>query len=204
MRNPDVTVRNRGVMEKCTYCVQRISQARIHHKRLLTKASEAPTQEMKDKLTAESQRALGSVVSACAQACPTQAIVFGDMNDPAHPVRQLKRLPTNYGLLDMELQTKPRTTYLAALSNPSKVLSPGAYESHGAHGGGHDAKHDAKHDAGHGAEHGGGTPATQGAGHGTGSGAHGAALGEPAGHTTGPATRPATAPAADDADDADE
>ena len=106
MRNPEVTVRSRGVMEKCTYCVQRISRARIDAKN--------QGREMKD----------GDVVTACEAACPAQAIVFGDVNDPASRVSKLKASERNYGLLT-ELQTKPRTTYLAAVRNPNPEI-PGA------------------------------------------------------------------------------
>ncbi|HUL76440.1 MAG TPA: 4Fe-4S dicluster domain-containing protein, partial [Vicinamibacteria bacterium] len=110
MRNPEVTVRSRGVMEKCTYCVQRISRARIDAKN--------QGREMKD----------GDVVTACEAACPAQAIVFGDVNDPGSRVAKLKASERSYGLL-AELQTKPRTTYLAAVRNPNPEIPDGA--SHG-------------------------------------------------------------------------
>jgi len=103
MRNPEVTVRSRGVMEKCTYCVQRISRARIDAKN--------QGRDMKD----------GDVVTACEAACPAQAIVFGDVNDPASRVAKLKASERSYGLLT-ELQTKPRTTYLAAVRNPNPEI----------------------------------------------------------------------------------
>jgi len=114
MRNPEVTVRSRGVMEKCTYCVQRISRARIDAKN--------QGRDMND----------GDVVTACEAACPAQAIVFGDVNDPASRVAKLKAGERSYGLLT-ELQTKPRTTYLAAVRNPNPEI-PGAGASEAHHG----------------------------------------------------------------------
>jgi molybdopterin-containing oxidoreductase family iron-sulfur binding subunit len=103
LMNPDVTVRSRGVMEKCTYCVQRINAARIEAKK--------------------ENRAIGDgeVVTACQQACPTQAIIFGNINDPESQVALSKATPLNYGLLT-ELNTEPRTTYLAEVRNPNAEL----------------------------------------------------------------------------------
>src|SRR5262249_8603635 len=95
MRNPEVTVRSRGVMEKCTYCVQRIQAARI----------EASKQ---NRLIRD-----GEVVTACQAACPTETIIFGNQKDPKSRVALLKKAPRNHGLLNEELGTRPRTTYLA-------------------------------------------------------------------------------------------
>ena len=101
--NPDVTVRSRGVMEKCTYCVQRINHGRIEAKK--------ENRPIRD----------GEVITACAQACPTEAIIFGDMSDADAAVAKLKTDPLNYAML-AELNTRPRTTYLARLKNPHPVL----------------------------------------------------------------------------------
>jgi molybdopterin-containing oxidoreductase family iron-sulfur binding subunit len=105
--NPDVSVRSRGVMEKCTYCVQRIEYVRGH--------AEAEGRKIRD----------GEIVTACQQVCPTEAIVFGDVNDPESRVAKLKADPRNYALLS-SLNTRPRTTYLAQVRNP--VAGDGAPE----------------------------------------------------------------------------
>jgi molybdopterin-containing oxidoreductase family iron-sulfur binding subunit len=103
MRNPDVTVRSRGVMEKCTYCVQRIRQAEI-----AAKGEDRPIRD-------------GDIVTACQAACPTEAIVFGNINDPESRVSKQKASKLNYGLL-AELNTRPRTTYAAVVWNPNTEL----------------------------------------------------------------------------------
>ena len=100
LENPDVTVRSRGVMEKCTYCVQRIREAEIR--------AQDENRYIRD----------GEIQTACQQACPTQAIVFGDMNNPSNRVSQWKREKLNYSML-AELNTRPHTTYLAELRNPN-------------------------------------------------------------------------------------
>jgi MoCo/4Fe-4S cofactor protein with predicted Tat translocation signal len=108
MRNPDVSVRSRGVMEKCTYCVQRISEARID-------AETASVREGKENLVGDELK------TACQQSCPAEAIVFGNINDPNSKVSKLKARALNYSLLG-ELNTRPRTTYLAEVRNPNPEL----------------------------------------------------------------------------------
>lgn len=103
MRNPEVSVRSRGVMEKCSYCVQRITEARIQ--------SEEEKRLIRDN----------EIQTACQQACPADAIVFGNINDPNSRVGRLKENPRNYGLL-ADMNTRPRTTYLALVHNPNPQI----------------------------------------------------------------------------------
>lgn len=103
MRNPEVSIRSRGVMEKCTFCTQRISAARIE--------AEKDGRKVRD----------GEVMTACQSACPAEAITFGDMHDPNSKIAKTKKDHRNYKLLN-ELNTQPRTTYLAGLKNQNKEM----------------------------------------------------------------------------------
>jgi len=109
MRNPDVTVRSRGVMEKCSYCVQRISAAKI--------AADNENRALRD----------GEIVTACQQACPAQAITFGNINDKQSKVARLRADERSYQVL-ADLNTRPRTTYVAAVLNPNKELEAAPVE----------------------------------------------------------------------------
>jgi len=104
MRNPEVSIRSRGVMEKCTYCTQRIAAARIE-------AQKDGARKIRD----------GEVITACQSACPTDAIIFGDMGDPESRVAKAKKDHRDYTLLN-ELNTQPRTTYMAGLKNQNKEM----------------------------------------------------------------------------------
>ncbi|CAA6679027.1 MULTISPECIES: TAT-variant-translocated molybdopterin oxidoreductase [unclassified Lentimonas] len=151
-KNPNVTVRMRGVMEKCTFCTQRIEAAKIEQKRLAGASDDIRIAD-------------GNIKVACQQACPTDAITFGDISDAESEVSQMKASDRNYSVLGY-LNARPRTTYLARLRNPNPEM-PDAYEkpyayaqyderygygSHGDHGADHGAGHDA-HGDDHGATH---------------------------------------------------
>jgi Fe-S-cluster-containing dehydrogenase component len=104
LQNPEVTVRQHGVMEKCNYCLQRVTRGRTE--------AEKERRRLRD----------GEVVTACQAVCPTEAIIFGDLNDPESRVTQAKNSPLNYALL-AELNTRPRTTYLARVFDPDPELA---------------------------------------------------------------------------------
>ncbi len=119
LRNPEVTIRSRGVMEKCTFCVQRIMSGKIE--------AEKQNRKVKD----------GEIMTACQTACPTEAIIFGDLNDQESRVAKLKQEPRNYEVL-ADLNTRPRASYLASVRNPNAELSAGG--GHGSQKSG-EAKH---------------------------------------------------------------
>ena len=143
--NPDVTVRGRGVMEKCTYCIQRINRAQ-DELRVVDSMKDLPG--IPD----------GSLQVACQQSCPSDAIVFGDILDPSSRITETRNNNRSYMLLGY-LNTRPRTTHMLRVNNPNPVLREaeypfhhGAHDSHkdGSHDDGHDSEgHDADHDDGH-------------------------------------------------------
>jgi len=131
--NPDVTVRSRGVMEKCTFCVQRIQEGKLTAKK--------ESRQLKD----------GEIITACASACPTNAITFGDQNDPASTIAKLKKNERNYGVLE-EIHVLPNVTYLTKVRNIDEVINEKYVHVEMSHGQGHEVSDTNGHDA-HGGAH---------------------------------------------------
>jgi molybdopterin-containing oxidoreductase family iron-sulfur binding subunit len=119
-KNPDVTVRMRGVMEKCTYCVQRIQEAKIRVKVKAQRTAKLSGEDGTDIELGDDELKVpdGTVVTACQQVCPSDAVTFGDLSDPQSRVSKLKEDPRNYSVLGY-LDTRPRTTFLAKVRNPN-------------------------------------------------------------------------------------
>ena len=123
-KNPDVTVRMRGVMEKCTYCVQRIQEAKIRTKVNAQREAKLSSGndgagislDVKDLKVPD-----GTIKTACQQVCPSDAIAFGDLSDPDSEVSKLKNNPRDYSVLGY-LSTRPRTTFLAKVRNPNPKM----------------------------------------------------------------------------------
>jgi molybdopterin-containing oxidoreductase family iron-sulfur binding subunit len=139
--NPEVTVRMRGVMEKCTFCTQRIQAARIKAKNEWARAGGTASG------TAQFSIPDGTIQTACQQACPTGAITFGDLNVPDSAVSKLHRSSRSYQMLE-ELNTKTRLQYLARVTNPALPRESGS--GYGGHGAGHDSHGSEGHGNGHG------------------------------------------------------
>jgi molybdopterin-containing oxidoreductase family iron-sulfur binding subunit len=125
LNNPEVTVRTRGVMEKCTYCTQRIRNAEIEAEREWDKKKPDGSPARPKDANGRPKILDGEILTACQQACPTAAITFGDLNDPESKVLKTKAEEHNYGLL-AELNVMPRTSYLAAIRNPNPNMPQGA------------------------------------------------------------------------------
>jgi MoCo/4Fe-4S cofactor protein with predicted Tat translocation signal len=150
-KNPDVTVRMRGVMEKCTYCVQRVQESKIRVKVKAQRSAKLAGKDGADLTLEESDLKVpdGTIRTACQQVCPTDAIAFGDISDPTSEVSKWKNNPRDYSVLGY-LNTRPRTTFLAKVRNPNKHM-PHPYhldEPHSSR-----EYHDKAHPSHHGEEH---------------------------------------------------
>jgi molybdopterin-containing oxidoreductase family iron-sulfur binding subunit len=134
--NPEVTIRTRGVMEKCTYCIQRINNTRIEAEKIQVRLeeqkrnskSEDDRQKLQQQLADQSRHLWGHLQTACQQSCPTRAITFGDLNDGKSDIFRAKQEPHDFGLLE-DLTTKPRTTYLARVRNPNPQIETSKQEN---------------------------------------------------------------------------
>ena len=149
--NPNVTVRMRGVMEKCTWCTQRIEAAKIETRNKWVKLPEAKKAKAKRVVVPD-----GMITPACAQTCPTGAITFGDLMDETSRVSKMHRDHRSYDLLG-ELNIKPRNMYMARITNPSSgERFPDDFVAHGGHhdDGDHGHEHNDGHDHDHGHDHG--------------------------------------------------
>jgi molybdopterin-containing oxidoreductase family iron-sulfur binding subunit len=150
-KNPDVTVRMRGVMEKCTYCVQRIQESKIQVKIKAQRSAlhETGSDGADIKLSASDIKVKdGTIKTACQQVCPSDSITFGDISDPNSEVSKLKNNPRDYSVLGY-LNTRPRTTFLAKVRNPNHRMPDFSSSPHSAREY-HDKAHPSHHDEGHG------------------------------------------------------
>ena len=150
-KNPDVTVRMRGVMEKCTYCVQRIQESKIRTKINAQRSAKLETGRDGSDVKLETKDLKvpdGTIKTACQQVCPSEAIVFGDISDPDSEVSKLKNNPRDYSVLGY-LNTRPRTTFLAKVRNPNNRMPDFSPSPHSTR-----EYHDKAHPSHHGDEHG--------------------------------------------------